>query len=816
MDHSEEETEPVRLPVDRLLAKLAEHEAVLLQQKGALNMTTRGLGRLEVRQREQDSSSDGSVPITPDSGSFDGSAPRSGPDDDQAHRPATVPGPPEAEEMLRLKCELEMAKSKIARMDRELSQTRITQQSIDQLLASPTDADFRVPDLVRAAFDPSPSIPFHAAATRGARDPRAAWVAVDDGSSAHADASALAVHAHDLAIWGHPNVPTRPPLPDDAVTGGWGTDHGGLAHSPLPSGRGPNLLPRPMPPSTAVATSYGAFGSSAFGGDVGGIHHHHHHHQQQQSAPVPTCHHPTDALVQPRGGRTVSSYHDPMRQGHTGQPSRTRNTGLGVYPTDLMALHGTASPTSTGRWPYVENAAARPPHLVGARLSPMAPEFTAIANVPQHWGTMVRRAPVMVPPFFYFYFLFLFFGASSSVVASVVVDRVDGAPVQMGPQGSTTYVSPVEPLNYRRLLDRTVTCDWRYIVDKIVTNNDQQASIFLQQKLKVGTTEQKHAIVEAIVAQAYPLMVNRFGNFLIQRCFEHGTQPQVIAIANAIRGNTLSLSMDSFGCHVVQKAFDCVPEEYKAVMVHELLRRIPETVIHRYACHVWQKLFELRWNDAPPQIMRFVNEALRGMWHEVALGETGSLVVQNIFENCLEEDKVRFRVLGGGGGGGALPRPTRIRRGVDGSTPFPPSSFPPWRIHADSKIRVLVDGGQRPCVDEVLDHIDIIARGQFGNWCIQHVCEHGALNDRTFAIEHVLRHAVDFSLDQYASKVVEKCLKIGGPEFLDRYLGRVCESRPDRPRIPLIDSESSSSSSSPLSPPFFRPPSIASARRFWP
>jgi hypothetical protein len=38
--------------------------------------------------------------------------------------------------------------------------------------------------------------------------------------------------------------------------------------------------------------------------------------------------------------------------------------------------------------------------------------------------------------------------------------------------------------------------------------------------------------------------------------------------------------------------------------------------------------------------MKYVNEALRGMWHEVALGETGSLVVQNIFENCLEEDKV--------------------------------------------------------------------------------------------------------------------------------------------------------------------------------
>lgn len=208
-----------------------------------------------------------------------------------------------------------------------------------------------------------------------------------------------------------------------------------------------------------------------------------------------------------------------------------------------------------------------------------------------------------------------------------------------------TYVSPMEPLNYRRLLDRSVTCNWKYIVDKIVCNNDQQASIFLQQKLKVGTAEQKFEIVEAIVAQAYPLMVNRFGNFLVQRCFEHGTPEQVISIANAIRGNTLSLSMDAFGCHVVQKAFDAVPEDYKAIMVHELLRRIPETVIHRYACHVWQKLFELRWSDSPPQIMKYVNEALRGMWHEVALGETGSLVVQNIFENCLEEDKVSSLTL---------------------------------------------------------------------------------------------------------------------------------------------------------------------------
>ncbi|CAI4212507.1 unnamed protein product [Parascedosporium putredinis] len=296
----------------------------------------------------------------------------------------------------------------------------------------------------------------------------------------------------------------------------------------------------------------------------------------------------------------------------------------------------------------------------------------------------------------------------------------------------TTYLPPTEPLNYRRLLDKNVSCNWQYIVDKIVCSNDQQASIFLQQKLKVGTSEQKYAIIDAIASQAYPLIVNRFGNFLIQRCFEHGTPDQVARIAEAIRGNTVKLSMDPFGCHVVQKAFDAVTEDYKTVMVHELLQQIPETVIHRYACHVWQKLFELRWVESPPQIMAYVNEALIGMWHEVALGETGSLVVQNIFENCREEDK-------------------------------------------------------RPCVEEVLANIDLVAHGQFGNWCIQHICEHGAPADRGRAVDHVIRYAMEYSLDQFASKVVEKCLKVGGNQFCQRYLDQITKRDDDRPRLPIID-----------------------------
>src|SRR5437773_3474706 len=166
------------------------------------------------------------------------------------------------------------------------------------------------------------------------------------------------------------------------------------------------------------------------------------------------------------------------------------------------------------------------------------------------------------------------------------------------------------------------------VIEKVICQNDQQASLFLQQKLKLATPIQKQEIIDTIVRHSHPLMVNRFGNFLVQRCFEYGSKEQIDGIAIAICGNVVTLSMDMFGCHVIQKAFDCVDEEYKVAMVKELLCRIPETISHRLACHVWQKLLEIRWRGAPRVIMKYVNDALRGLWTKIALVETGILVVQ--------------------------------------------------------------------------------------------------------------------------------------------------------------------------------------------
>ncbi|RDW88099.1 pumilio-family RNA binding repeat protein-like protein [Coleophoma cylindrospora] len=648
-------------PMDKLLAKLSEQQAILQKQQNALKEDNGAYDRT----LQYVSTASSSVPITPATDTFIGST-----------APTTTSGSndgdstqgPSADEVLRLKLELEAAKGKIAQMDQELAQNRITKHTIDQVIGTASEADFALLNQPMEFGDNrvnNNQQGFGGSRPQLGRDN--SWAAQDDARSDASDALSAGGFNRARAIWARDG---KQPFNGMPALGAQGTAF--PTEEPLPGpwvGRGyPQAFDEPLMPFPGPSLT-GFRGSDR---------------------PMDP-----DMLMGPPGGRRSAAGRFNSRNGGAFHYAGSNSSYDGFTPS--MTPYGSVSGMSNAGAMGVHMASGVPgstyqnyqPSPIGTPLSPHAPEFTSAG------GQLIWKA---------------------DPIAS---------------EGQT-YLPTTEPLNYRRLLDRTVNCNWKYIVDKIVCNNDQQASIFLQQKLKVGTTEQKYDIVEAIVAQAYPLMVNRFGNFLVQRCFEHGTPEQVIKIAEAIRGNTLNLSMDAFGCHVVQKAFDSVPEDYKAIMVHELLRRIPETVIHRYACHVWQKLFELRWTESPPQIMKYVNEALRGMWHEVALGETGSLVVQNIFENCLEEDK-------------------------------------------------------RPCIEEVLASIDIVAHGQFGNWCIQHICEHGAPADRSRAIDHVIRYASEYSMDQFASKVVEKCLKIGGPDFLGRYLDRVCEGRLDRPRIPLID-----------------------------
>ena len=119
-------------PMDMLLARLSEQQATLSQQTTVPHLAddaTRGQA-ITTYEFASKSSATSSLSITPATNSAEDTASASSVDNAEIPAETTTPKPTK-EEVLRLKIELEKAKGKIARMDQELTQTRITKHTIE-------------------------------------------------------------------------------------------------------------------------------------------------------------------------------------------------------------------------------------------------------------------------------------------------------------------------------------------------------------------------------------------------------------------------------------------------------------------------------------------------------------------------------------------------------------------------------------------------------------------------------------------------------------------------------------------------------------
>lgn len=73
-----------------------------------------------------------------------------------------------------------------------------------------------------------------------------------------------------------------------------------------------------------------------------------------------------------------------------------------------------------------------------------------------------------------------------------------------------------------------------------------------------------------IIAHAYPLMTDVFGNYVIQKFFEFGSPEQKAALAQKIRGHVLPLALQMYGCRVIQKALESIGPDLQKEIVREL------------------------------------------------------------------------------------------------------------------------------------------------------------------------------------------------------------------------------------------------------
>ncbi|XP_067111701.1 pumilio homolog 1 isoform X2 [Osmerus mordax] len=279
---------------------------------------------------------------------------------------------------------------------------------------------------------------------------------------------------------------------------------------------------------------------------------------------------------------------------------------------------------------------------------------------------------------------------------------------QLFPSSRLRYgMSDVMPSGRSRLLEdfrnnRYPNLQLREIAGHIMEfSQDQHGSRFIQLKLERASSAERQLVFSEILQAAYQLMVDVFGNYVIQKFFEFGSLDQKLALAERIRGHVLSLALQMYGCRVIQKALEFIPSDQQVIseMVRELDGHVLKCVKDQNGNHVVQKCIEC----VQPHALHFIIDAFKGQVFALSTHPYGCRVIQRILEHCLPEQTL-------------------------------------------------------PILEELHQHTEQLVQDQYGNYVIQHVLEHGRAEDKSKIVAEIRGNVLGLSQHKFASNVVEKCV----------------------------------------------------------
>uniref|UniRef100_A0A0K0D391 PUM-HD domain-containing protein n=1 Tax=Angiostrongylus cantonensis TaxID=6313 RepID=A0A0K0D391_ANGCA len=84
------------------------------------------------------------------------------------------------------------------------------------------------------------------------------------------------------------------------------------------------------------------------------------------------------------------------------------------------------------------------------------------------------------------------------------------------------------------------------------------------------TEEQKRPVLEALHASVRSLVLDQYGNYVIQHVIEHGSDPDRDRIIQEITGNVLRYAQHKFASNVIEKCLICAGPHHKAVLIDEV------------------------------------------------------------------------------------------------------------------------------------------------------------------------------------------------------------------------------------------------------
>eukprot|EP01060_Flectonema_neradi_P039908 TRINITY_DN8950_c1_g3_i1.p1 TRINITY_DN8950_c1_g3~~TRINITY_DN8950_c1_g3_i1.p1 ORF type:complete len:708 (+),score=130.90 TRINITY_DN8950_c1_g3_i1:51-2174(+) len=251
-------------------------------------------------------------------------------------------------------------------------------------------------------------------------------------------------------------------------------------------------------------------------------------------------------------------------------------------------------------------------------------------------------------------------------------------------------------------------------------SRDQEGSRFIQKHLAQGCDPaDRQLLFDEVLPRSLELVCDVFGNYVVQKLLELGSEAQIEQMSEAFRGHILELSLQTYGCRVIQKALDVMPPHYKDMVTTELQGNVPKCVQDQNGNHVIQKCIETM-----PEKVGFIVKAFKGNVQHLATHAYGCRVIQRLLEHCKSASELIA-----------------------------------------------------PILDEILGHVNMLVRDQYGNYVVQDLLIHGEAKYRYSVGDHLKGSLCELSKHKFASNVVEKIFQFGSAEerfqFLDELMGTI-------------------------------------------
>ncbi|KAK9757552.1 hypothetical protein RND81_01G170100 [Saponaria officinalis] len=233
---------------------------------------------------------------------------------------------------------------------------------------------------------------------------------------------------------------------------------------------------------------------------------------------------------------------------------------------------------------------------------------------------------------------------------------------------------------------------------------DQNGCRFLQKKFEDGSFEDVQTIFNEIIDHVVELMVNPFGNYLIQKLLDVCNEEQRMKIVHVVtkdQGELVRICLNTHGTRVVQKLIDSLKTRNQiSVMIRALEPVFLDLIQDLNGNHVVQRCLQCLNSDDN----KFIFDAAAQFCVEIATHRHGCCVLQR----CIAHS----------------------------------------------------NGDQRKkLIEKICSNGFTLAQDPFGNYVVQYIIELKIPSAAAQLISKFEGHYVHLSMQKFSSHVVEKCLK---------------------------------------------------------